>query len=121
MFESLRSKEPVGYGISYYGTAHGDILPLSNENFVENQVIRSGFIIGILRFDALRPIYDEHFRMVIVRVRDSANIPLSAYEAQIIPYNQGSRSRGRDIGFQRIGHSNVASNQYIHNLRGRNP
>ena len=121
LLESLRSKRIVSFGIAYYGTAHGDILPLSGDNFVENQVIQNGFIIGIFRLGALRPIYDHQGRMVVVRLSNSGNIPLSAYEAQIIPYNEGRLSRIRDFGFQPIAHRNTANDPYIYPLMRRNP
>ena len=100
MLASLQSQPAVSYGIGYYGTARGEIFPINDDDYARNKEIQNGFIIGVLRMGLLRPIYDHNLRMVVVRLRDSANVALSAYGAQILPYNQGHSPRARDFGFR---------------------
>ena len=81
------SRHAISRGIYYYGTPYGEIVPITRDEILTDYVIIENFIVGVSRFGLLRPIYDRSRRMVIVRLPDFNNTPLTAQEAQILPYN----------------------------------
>ena len=88
MLNRHRNLPPFSRGIDFYGRQDGQIIPITREEFLSQYVKVDDFVLGVSRNGLLRPIYDRHCRMVIVHLRDFSNTPLTAYEAQIIPYNR---------------------------------
>ena len=82
-----RHMAPISRGIFYCGNRNGEIVPITAQELQARHIIIDNFIIGISRAGLLRPIYDRYRRMVIVRLSDFNNTPLTAYEAQQMPYN----------------------------------
>ena len=84
MFERYSQTRPISNGIFYYTNERGNYFALSRLNLHMHKVIKNGFIIGVTEglepSHVLRPIYDKHRQMVIVRLRDYMNIPVRPFD-----------------------------------------
>ena len=84
MFERYSQTRPISQGIYYFTNERGEYFPLPKVYFDAHKVVKNGFIIGIAESfvfgHLLRPIYDNQHRMVVVRLRDYNNIPVSPFD-----------------------------------------
>ena len=92
MFQRYSQTRPISHGIHYYSNEKGEYIHLRQEYLQLTKVVRHGFIVGISQSfifgHVLRPIYDNQHRMVVVRLRDYMNIPVSPFDVPNFNFHQ---------------------------------